>query len=73
MNTEEKTGVIILFLYKYEEPLKMLPPEEQAKILMASIAYDKTGEVPKFDNPMTEMLFLIMKQDFDSMKEKWEI
>lgn len=70
MSTEEKTGVILL--YKYEELLKMLPPEEQGKILMASIAYDKTGEIAKFDNPATQMLFAMMKQDFDRMKENWE-
>lgn len=69
MSTEEKKGVIIL--YKYEEPLSMLPPEEQAKILMASIAYDQRNEVPEFDNPVTKMLFALMKQDFDIMRENW--
>jgi len=71
MNTSgEKQGVILL--YKYRQLLEQLPSDEQGKILMASLLYDETGEETEFDNPVTKMLFSVMKIDFDNMKNNWE-
>jgi len=70
MESEKKQGVIIL--YKYRQLLEKLTNEEQGKILMAALLYDETGQLTEFDNPVTSMLFAVMKIDIDNMRDNWE-
>jgi hypothetical protein len=66
----DKKGVIIY--YKYKTLLASLPPEDQGRILMASLEYDETGTRIHLENPAAEMLFSVMIMDFEAPVASWE-
>jgi hypothetical protein len=64
----EKQGVINY--YKYKSLLATLPPEDQGRILMASLEYNETGTRIHLENPAAEMLFSAMLLDFDALRAR---
>ena len=65
----EHSGVVIL--YRFRPHLEKLTESEQGQVLMAALVYDETGEIREFQNPACDMIFGIMREEIDKMKEHY--
>ena len=64
----------VLIKYKHIEYIKnaKLSDADSWVFMNALIEYDKTGNEPKFENPVLLGLFAAIKYDLDQNKEKWK-
>jgi hypothetical protein len=68
----EKYSVLIKYKYlEYIENAK-LSKSDSWDFIMGIIQYDKTNEIPVFENPILAGMFAIVKYDIDENREKWE-
>ncbi len=65
-----KKGVVMY--YDILEQLEDFTDEQFGKITRAIIKYDKTGEVPEFDDPSLKVVFKFMKPTLDRNKKEYE-
>ena len=65
-----KKGVVMY--YDILEQLEDFTDEQFGKITRAIIKYDKTGEVPEFDDPSLKVVFKFMKPTLDRNKQEYE-
>ena len=61
-----------LFYFKYAEVHRKLPPEESQELLLATIDFAKTGKTPEFTHQNLEYIFLIIRDDLERDRKKYE-
>ncbi len=65
-----KKGVVLY--YEILEQLEDLTDEQFGKVARAIIKYDKTGEIPEFDDPTIKISFKCIKPNLDRNKQEYE-
>lgn len=72
-NNKRKVTTTFIMDAKYYAQVKKLSAERAAALFNAILSYNLTGEVPDFGEDLAlEMLFDVMRTDFDANNEKYE-
>ena len=72
-NNKRKVTTTFIMDAKYYAQVQKLSAERAAALFNAILSYNLTGEVPDFgDDLALEMLFDVMRTDFDANNEKYE-
>ncbi|MDR1114171.1 MAG: DUF6291 domain-containing protein [Candidatus Margulisbacteria bacterium] len=68
-----KTKQAFLVYYDYEPIFKELADDEKASLLMSMFEYERTREVPKQLKGQARIVFIMIKNNLDRDREKWDV
>lgn len=62
----------LVLYYDYEEKFEFLTDEQLGKLMRLVFHYEKTQELPEFDDPAVRVAFGVVKYDLDQNRAKYE-